>query len=140
MDSAAGITGQRTNRTSDTNHDGQFKGRRECSPFYEPFLTCGFWKNCRTRMHSSRMRTGRTLTVFRWRTPPPKIWRNTPSPPKNWRPPGPNTPPAPKKNLRPPPTRKFGVTPPSRKFGGNPPPKNWRPPWDQTPPPHEQNE
>ena len=39
-----------------------------------------------TRVHSSRMRTGRTLTVFRWRSPPSK----------NWRPPAP---------------RKFGGTP-----------------------------
>ena len=37
-----------------------------------------------TRMHSSRMRTGRTLTVFRLETPlPEKIG----DPPKNWRPP-----------------------------------------------------
>ena len=39
-----------------------------------------------TRMHSSRMRTGRTLTVFRWR-PPRKNWRppeNLEDPPKNW--------------------------------------------------------
>ena len=38
-----------------------------------------------TRMHSSRMRTGRTLTVFRKleQTPPPKIGADTP-PPKNW--------------------------------------------------------
>ena len=34
--------------------------------------------NIMTRMHSSRMRTGRTLTVFRWRTPPRKFWRNPP--------------------------------------------------------------
>ena len=43
---------------------------------------------CETRMHSSRMRTGRTLTVFRWRNPPPKIWKNPPkkdTPPKIWR-------------------------------------------------------
>ena len=33
-----------------------------------------------TRMHSSRMRTGRTLTVFRWRPPPRKIGD---TPPKN---------------------------------------------------------
>ena len=59
-------------------------------------------------MHSSRMRTGRTLTVFRWR-PPPKNWR---TPPKNWR-----TPP------RPDPPRKIGE-----------PPENWRTPPDQTPP------
>ena len=29
-----------------------------------------------TRMHSSRMSTGRTLTVFRWRVPPPKLEQN----------------------------------------------------------------
>ena len=73
----------------------------------------------RTRMHSSRMRIGRTLTVFRWRT----------SPPKNWRPPGtrPDTPPP-----------KFGGNPPEkletpRKFGGTP--LGTRP----DPPPCEQN-
>ena len=61
------------------------------------------------RMHSSRMRTGRTLTVFRkletppgTRTPPPKIWST-------------------------PPQKKFGAdTPPSpRKFGADTPPKIW---------------
>ena len=49
-----------------------------------------------TRMHSSRMRTGRTLTVFRWRPSPPKNWRpprkigdpqKFGDPPKNWTPP-----------------------------------------------------
>ena len=36
-----------------------------------------------TRMHSSRMRTGRTLTVFRKIGDPP--WKNWDPPPKNWR-------------------------------------------------------
>ena len=71
-----------------------------------------FW---RTRMHSSRMRTGRTLTVFRkFETPPPKKLKRSP--------------------------RKIG-DPPPQKFGG-PPPENleeppWKfggPPWDQIPP------
>ena len=67
------------------------------------------------------MRTGRTLTVFRWRTPPqkktspPKIWRNPskkrhppenleePTPPKIWRhPPKKDTPP---ENLEEPPQK-----------------------------------
>ena len=60
-------------------------------------------------MHSSRMRTGRTLTVFRWRTPP-KIWRN---PPKK-------TPP-----------KKFGATPPKKDTS---PPKIWRNPPKKRPP------
>ena len=76
-------------------------------------------KKTLTRMHSSRMRTGRTLTVFRWRDPPsPKIWRNPP--PKIWR-----TPP------------KIWRNPPP-KIWRNPPPKIWRnPPWKfgGTPPP-----
>ena len=44
-----------------------------------------------TRMHSSRMRTGRTLTVFRWRTPPPpkKIPPPKDTPPQNTPPPPP---------------------------------------------------
>ena len=54
-----------------------------------------------TRMHSSRMRTGRTLTVFRWRAPPPPKKRH---PPRKF---GGTTPP--KKT----PPRKFGGTPPS---------------------------
>ena len=29
-------------------------------------------------MHSSRMRTGRMLTVFRWRTPPPRKFQTPP--------------------------------------------------------------
>ena len=57
----------------------------------------------RTKMHSSRMRTGRTLTVFRWRTPPPE---NLEEPPPKKDPP---------ENLEEPPK------PPPRKFGGNPP-------------------
>ena len=57
-----------------------------------------------TRKHSSRMRTGRTLTVFRWRTPPPKK-----TPPQK------DTPP-----------RKFGGTPPKkiRAKSGAPPQKS----------------
>ena len=53
----------------------------------------------KTRMYSSRMHTGRTLTVFRWRNPP-KIWR----PPENFEEP-------PSKIWRPSPP-KFGGTPP----------------------------
>ena len=62
-----------------------------------------------TRMHSSRMRTGRTLTVFRCR--PPRKFGGTP-PPKIWRPP---------ENLETPP-RKFGGTPPSENLETPPPP------------------
>ena len=54
-------------------------------------------------MHSSRMRTGRTLTVFRWRSPP----ENLEDPPKNWRTP-----------------QKFGGTPPEKLETSL---KNWRP-------------
>ena len=59
-----------------------------------------------TRMHSSRMRTGRTLTVFRWRTPPPpKIWKNPPPkkypPPQKKYPPSRKIPPSPEKNTPP---------------------------------------
>ena len=72
-----------------------------------------------TRMHSSRMRTGRTLTVFRGepppprkfgepppkKDPPPKIWRNPPNPPKKH----------PPQNLEEPPKK-------------TPPPEIWRTP------------
>ena len=58
----------------------------------------------KTRMHSSRMRTSRTLTIFRWRTPP-KIWRNPPQ------------------NLEEPPQKRH----PPRKFGGTPLPKKTPP-------------
>ena len=79
-----------------------------------------FLNQCfQTRMHSSRMSTGRTLTVFRWR-PPPKIWRNPPpkkTPPKNLEePPQKETPP---KIWKPP--LKIWRNPP-RKFGGTLPP------------------
>ena len=98
-----------------------------------------------TRMHSSRMRTGRTLTVFRkledppgkfgagtppkiWsrhppenleQAPPPKIWsRHPPRPPKIWS----RHPP---ENLEQAPPRKFGAgtPPPPRKFGAGTPRK-----------------
>ena len=96
----------------------------------------------RTRMHSSRMRTGRTVTVFRkledppkiWSRHPPKIWSRHPLPPKIW-------------SRHPPkiwsrhPPRKFGAgTPPKiwsrhppRKFGAGTPPKIWsrHPPCEQ---------
>ena len=78
----------------------------------------------KTRMHSSRMRTGQTLTVFRWRPPrkfggpPPENWR---TPPKIWR--------NPPKNLEDPPEN---LEEPPRKFGGTPP---YRPPWTIPPPP-----
>ena len=58
-------------------------------------------------MHSSRMRTGRTLTVFRkLETPPPKIWSRYP--PRKF---GAGTPPP--ENLEQAPPPKFGAgTPP----------------------------
>ena len=88
-------------------------------------------------MHSSRMRTGRTLTVFRKLETPPKIWSR--HPPRKF---GAGTPPenleqAPPENLEQAPLsppQKFGAgTPPKiwsrhppRKFGaGTPPPKIW---------------
>ena len=42
-------------------------GRDACPPFnFFSSLSCSFWqKLCETRMHSSRMRTGRSLTVCR---------------------------------------------------------------------------
>ena len=73
------------------------------------------WTQIYTRMHSSRMRTGRTLTVFRKLETPPKIWSRHP-PKKIW-------------SRHPP--RKFGAgTPPKiwsrppRKFGAGTPPQN----------------
>ena len=95
-----------------------------------------------TRMHSSRMRTGRTLTVFRWRTPPQKK-----TPPENL-----EEPPTPPKNLEEPPPEdtppwKFGDPPKKRppwkiwaKSGAppHPPPKNLSKIWST--PPCEQNE
>ena len=52
----------------------------------DPHLWTEFFTH--TRMHSSRMRIGRTLTIFRWRNPP-KNWENLQKfgepPPKNWR-------------------------------------------------------
>ena len=88
-----------------------------------------------TRMHSSRMRTGRSLTVlgkFGNLETPPQNWRppeklETHPPPKNWRTPSP-----PEKLENPPP----GPDPP-KKFGEPPtkledPPKIWRTPRDQT--------
>ena len=71
-------------------------------------------KNTKTRMHSSRMRTGRTLTVFRCLVPgggggwvyPQRKWK---SPPEKLETP-----------------KKLET-----------PPKNWRPPWDQTRPPQD---
>ena len=63
-----------------------------------------------TRMHSSRMRTGRSLTVSEGGVVVlAKIWRHHSPPPKSWRPP--------------------------RKIGDLSPPKNWRPTRDQTTPP-----
>ena len=74
--------------------------------------------HCQTRMHSSRMRTGRTLTVFRWRTLPPPPENLEEPPPENLEePPQKNTPP---ENLEEPPPKKI-PTP-------NPPPKIWRNP------------
>ena len=84
-----------------------------------------------------RMRTGRTLTVFRWRPPPQNLEE---PPPKIWRPP---------ENLEEPPT-KIGDTPQKLETPPPPPKKNWRPPGSRTrhppgtrtrhPPPREQNE
>ena len=73
---------------------------------FSSFIRRSWTENtCCTRMHSSRMRTGRTLTVFRWRTPP----KNLEDPPKKY----------PPQNLEDPP-KKY----PPWKFGGTPPPKN----------------
>ena len=101
-----------------------------------------------TRMHSSRMRTGRTLTVFQKLEHPPQNLKQTT--PENLE----QTPPPPKKfavdtppkicSRHPPPPRKFAADTlppkiwskhpiPPRKFGADTPPQ------DQTPPPCEQN-
>ena len=66
----------------------------------------------RTRMHSSRMRTGRTLTVFRKLENSPKKFGGTPPP------------------------RKFGGPP--GKIGD--PPKNWSPPEKLETPPRDQTQ
>ena len=66
-----------------------------------------------TRMHSSRMRTGQTLTVFQLETP-----KKLENPPKNWRPPEKIGDPL--KNWRPP--KKIGDTPTPEKLE-NPPQK-----------------
>ena len=103
-----------------------------------------------TRMHSSRMRTGRTLTVFRWNPPkkdtPPENLEEPPSPPKKDTPQK-KTPP---KNLEEPPKKrrppKIWEEPPPKdpppKIWRNPPPKIWRNPpekleqnLEHTPPP-----
>ena len=86
------------------------------------------YQNCvikfRTRMHSSRMHTGRMLTIFRGRTSPPH----------------PSHPLPPPKNLEEPPSKKD--TPP--KIWRNPPqkktpsPKIWRNPPKKTPPKFEE--
>ena len=116
------------------------------------FLTSDRKTQHKTRMHSSTMRTGRTLTVFWGRTPPlrkfggpppktdtppenleepppPKIWRNPPKrhPPQNLEE-------APPKKTPPP---KFGGTPQKKTpCPPAPPPKIWRtPPPDRHPPP-----
>ena len=70
---------------------------------------------CETRMHSSRMCTGRTLTVFWWRSPPQKI------PPAQKIPPQKNTPP----------------TTPPKKYPPKPPPKLEQN-LERTPPPRGQ--
>ena len=106
-----------------------------------------------TRMHSSRMRTGRTLTVFRKLETPPKIWSR--HPPRTRHPPLENleqTPPL--ENLEQ--TPLLGPDPPGTRHPPKtiwsrhptPPPKFGAdtPPGDQTPPqknleqtPHPQN-
>ena len=87
-------------------------------------------------MHSSRMRTGRTVTVFRKLEPPPKIWSRHPPekipPPKIWsrHPPrkiGAGTPKnwsrhPPKLEQAPP--RKIGAGTPPEKLEQAPPPVN----------------
>ena len=103
--------------------------------YVDTHKTHAYRMNFNTRMHSSRMRTGRTLTVFRkLETTPPKIWSRH-SPPQKC---GADTPP-----------RKFGAdtTPakiwsrhPPRKFGAGTPPKIWSRPTppgnlEQAPPP-----
>ena len=80
----------------------------------------------KTRMHSSRMRTGRTVTVFRKLEDPPKFGAGTP--PKIW------------SRHPPPPPRKFGAGNPPQKFGVGTPPENLEqaPPskiWSRHPPP-----
>ena len=64
----------------------------------------------KTRMHSSRMRTGRMVTVFRKLEDPPENLEQAP-PPKIW--------------SRHHPPRKFGADTPPRKFGADTPPKIW---------------
>ena len=77
----------------------------------------------KTRMHSSRMRTGRTLTVFRKLETPPKIWSRHPprkfeadTPPENLE----QAPP--KKNLEQTPPPKIGADTPPKFGAGTPPP------------------
>ena len=50
-----------------------------CKACWDTHPPCGQTDTCETRMHSSRMHTGRTLTVFRkLETPSPKIWSRHP--------------------------------------------------------------
>ena len=75
-------------------------------------------------MHSSRMHTGRTLTVFRWRTPPENLEEPPQKipPPKIWRNPHPPTPPKiPPQIWRNPPQK---IPPQIRAKSGAPPPVN----------------
>ena len=81
---------------------------------------CSVENDIWTRMHSSRMRTGRTVTVFqKLEEPPRKFGADTP---QKF---GADTPPNleqihPPKNLEQTPPQKFGADPP-RKFGADPP-------------------
>ena len=98
-------------------------------------------------MHSSRMRTGRTLTVFQGRRPPPenleepplKIWRYPPrkfggTPPKKTPPENLEVPP--KKRHNPTPPKKYLEVPPQKKTPPQKrhPPEIWRYPPKKTPP------
>ena len=87
-----------------------------------------------TRMHSSRMRTGQTLTVFRKLETPPKNLEQAPPENLEQAPPSPeNLEQAPPENLEQTPPRNLEQAPPwdqtrlpPRKFGaGTPPPKIW---------------
>ena len=99
-------------------------------------------------MHSSRMRTGHSLTVSGglvkiWRTPP----KNGETPQKIWSPPPKKLETPPQKNGETPspkkledPPKNWRHTPPEKMK--RPPLKNWRPPRDQattTPSPRGQN-
>ena len=88
-------------------------------------------------MHSSRMRTGRTVTVFRKLEDPPPRKFGAGTPPKIWS----RHPPKISEQA---PPRKFGAGTPLKIWSRHPPPKIWsrHPPGnlEQAPPPCEQND